>query len=360
MVKRTTISRVIAAWLSAMALVLLLDIAIFRTKLYPSYIEPISAAGWFEITFRREQQSPRGGNLILTVGNSRFAYYPEVANQIAPAYGYIFRNGSVAGSDPRVWYYLLRDLDPQADRYRAVVFGVDDYDDYGYDFADALQDMHQVISRLRWSDAADFPWTYHEPENRIAAFRGTILKGVVYQADVLALLDDPRGRIKNVRESRLWRQSHPYDYTNWDKSVVGLEIDWTTRKAIFPATMTPQERQIATNYIQYRGVAVPELAEYKRLWFGRILDHYKNSRTKIVFVRLPRGPIAPPPLPVHPRAALRELASRPNVFLSEEHEFEYLEHPELFRDYIHLNHAGAMQFTPRLVEVVIKIVGRPD
>ena len=43
--------------------------------------------------------------------------------------GYVFRHAGVAGSDVRTWYYMLRDLDPTARRYRAIVFGVDDYED---------------------------------------------------------------------------------------------------------------------------------------------------------------------------------------------------------------------------------------
>jgi len=74
------------------------------------------------MTFRRElrAQALNGDNLIVTPGNSRFAYLPRLANELTSQSGYVFRS---AGSDPHFWYYVLRDLDPAANRYRAVVFG---------------------------------------------------------------------------------------------------------------------------------------------------------------------------------------------------------------------------------------------
>lgn len=35
-----------------------------------------------------------------------------------------FINLSVAGATPRVWYNLLRELDPAGDRYRAIVLPI--------------------------------------------------------------------------------------------------------------------------------------------------------------------------------------------------------------------------------------------
>jgi len=60
----------------------------------------------------------------------------------------------VPGTDARTWYYLIRDLDPTARRYRALVFGVDDYDDEdrAFNTSDDIRVLHYAIARLRWSD----------------------------------------------------------------------------------------------------------------------------------------------------------------------------------------------------------------
>src|SRR5260370_24453708 len=98
-----------AAILLAVAGFLSLDGLVFRTGLYTSILEPDSSTGTFEQILRREQraQSKFGANLIVTLGDSRFAYYPRVANQHSAENGFFFRQPRVAGTDAPTWYYML-------------------------------------------------------------------------------------------------------------------------------------------------------------------------------------------------------------------------------------------------------------
>ena len=122
--------RVAIACVAALLALFSLDALLFRTNLYPSVIDPNSSAGVFELTLLRERRRQAGpGNLIVTLGDSRFAYLPRLANESTASTQYTFTSAGVAGSNPRMWYYMLRDLDPTARRYEAVVFGVDDFDD---------------------------------------------------------------------------------------------------------------------------------------------------------------------------------------------------------------------------------------
>jgi len=61
---------------------------------------------------------------------------------------------------------MLRDLDPTARRYRAVVFGVTDFDDEDEYFTpdDDIRALHYVIARLRWSDVLEFALSFHSPK----------------------------------------------------------------------------------------------------------------------------------------------------------------------------------------------------
>src|SRR5262245_13567165 len=117
------------ALIVALALLFVLDALCFRTAFYPSILEPDSSAGLLELVLKREQraQTRYGDNVIVTVGDSRFAYYPRVANELTAQTGFVFRHAGVAGTDARAWYYLLRDLDPTRQRYHAIVLGLDDY-----------------------------------------------------------------------------------------------------------------------------------------------------------------------------------------------------------------------------------------
>ena len=169
-----------------------LDSLLFRTSLYVHYLEPESSAGLFEMILRREQQAHKdhGDNLVVTLGNSRFAWSPKILDQLPQKAAYDLRDAGIAGTNARAWYYMLRDLDPTARRYRAVVIGVDDYDDEDRDYNpdDDIRDLHYVVARLRFTDLLEFSRSFPDRKMQWAALRGGLLKGIVYQKDFQALL----------------------------------------------------------------------------------------------------------------------------------------------------------------------------
>jgi lysophospholipase L1-like esterase len=80
----------------------------------------------------------------------------------------------------------------------------------------------------------------------------------------------------------------------------------------------------------------------------------------VILFRLPRGPITRPPYLVKKlTSSVRELASLPNVVLVNEHFFDDLEHPELFKDAMHLNRAGVGRFSEMMADEVARILGPP-
>ena len=82
-----------------------LDGLLFRTPFYPSVLEMDSSTGGFELILWNEQraQTQNGDNLVVTLGDSRFAYSPRLANELTAQTGYVFRHAGVAGTDVRAW-----------------------------------------------------------------------------------------------------------------------------------------------------------------------------------------------------------------------------------------------------------------
>jgi hypothetical protein len=354
--------RLIAVCLAAVAGWFVLDAALFRANVYPSVLEPDSTTGLFELILRKERLAqPRlGDNLICTLGDSRFAFAPRLTDPLTNETGYVIRTAGVAGSDPRSWYYMLRDLDPHGNRYQAIVLGLNTYDDEDNvnDHADDIRTVHYVANRLRWYDTFDFPWTFRSPEYRWETFRACLFKGFVFQRDIHAFLDDPKKRIDYVRLCHRGYESWVYDYVETDRNMVGLSVDWNAGKATLPPNATADQKDTVEFAMKYPPNTEHHLDEYRRLWLGRILDHYKGSRTRVVFLRLPRGPI---PRPGHPPlpSTIREFAKRPNVLLYDEHAFEFLEHPELFKDMVHLNREGIRQFSETMARGLGNLLGPP-
>ena len=331
-----------------------LDALVFRTPWYVAHLEPNSSTGLFELVLQRERDAQKinGNNMVITLGDSRMAYSPRLANQITSQTGYVFRHAGVAGSDARAWYYMMRDLDPTRRRYRAVVLPVDDYDDEDLDFNpnDDIRALHYVIARLRLRDVAEFARSFESPALQWEAFRGGVWKGIVFQADLLVFLAHPKPRLRQVAFYRQNFDFWTYGYVESDRSLAGLAIDWKTMTATMPPNL--DDDQVATIKTALLRNAAPQtgrVAAFRRHWMGKIIDMYRGSPTKIVFLRLPRGPVVRPDNLVHKlSSSIRELGARPNAMLVPEHAFDSLERPELFRDALHLNREGIARFSPML------------
>jgi hypothetical protein len=342
-----------------------LDSLAFRTPWYPAFLQPDSSTGLFEWILWRERvyAAKAPDNVIITVGDSRLAYAPKLSNAVEPETGYLVRSAGVAGSDARTWYYMLRALDPTASRYRAVVIGLNTYadEDAVFEPDDDIRALHYAINQLRLTDILPFARSFYSPSVQAEAFRGALLKGIVFQTDLLQFLDNPRARIRQVRFNRTGFENWTYDFLGMDKNMTGLEVDWNTFQVHLPPQTDPNDLGTVTAIVA--ATPAPQtgrLAAFRRLWLGRIADYYRNSRTKIVFIRLARGPLVRPER-IRPNdyvpSSIHELAARPNVLLADPEAFDSLEHPELFADGLHLNKTGVALFSPMLARTVARMLG---
>jgi len=101
-----------------------------------------------------------------------------------------------------------------------------------------------------------------------------------------------------------------------------------------------------------------ERGAYLKEWYGRVLDYYRGSRTRVIFLRLPRGPVVRPPAPGRRTAALRELARvHPNAVLMPEETFDPLERGENFVDALHLNDGGSVAFSRLAARETVRLLG---
>lgn len=308
--------------------------AVFRSGLYARYTSPESTTSQLEVKLNNEIARKKEGPQILSVGDSRMALVPRIANKLTAETGFTVGSIALAGTTPRVWYYMLRDIDPDANRYRAVVIGMDTFDDAETveDYSLRESDLNYLLHRLRWSDFPEFVRSYKLRPFQQRAARGLIFKGSVYQRDFQQFLLDPQARIYiadlTYRDSHIWH----YDYIEADQRVPDTP----------PAPI--QQPQDIGRY-----------GDYLKYWLTRIADRYRDSPTKLVFVRLPRTPwpgSAAPPTKAD--SSVRTLAQRPNVVLIAPDMFDFLQRPEYFKDPLHLNQTGLNLFTEKLARELAK------
>jgi hypothetical protein len=336
---------------------------IFHTRLYPSILEPESTAGAMETALNNEMKRPKPDrNQVLAVGHSRMALLPRVANGMQPSTGYRFASVGLGGTTPRCWYYELRELDPIASRYAAILIPTDDFNEPdNYEEPNNRElDTRYLISRLKLSDLGEYPWSFDDYKLKWATFADILFKGYVYKRDFLEFLSGTKGRIARVRLSNLYSSEWIYAYGGPEHSVAGLEVDWQHQVAHYPANFTPQQRKLIEDVLfQPRPPDAGQLSRYLRHWYGRILDHYHSSETKLIFLRVPRAPVPPPERPPKLNSAIRQIASKPNVIVLDEHLFDSLERTDLFADPMHLTAEGMNRFSRILAAEVRRVLGPP-
>lgn len=310
-----------------------------------------------------KKRASTGGRRVLVAGDSRMGLLPRIANQLSPQLDYTFGFIGVAGTRPRCWYYMLRDADPTARRYAAVILPVGDYDDEDTrdDQEEWIVDLRYVAARLRLPDVLDFAGSYRSLRGRWQALRGGLFKGAVYSEDFHAFLLDPLARVRTAqrakRDSGVWTDNYEPDRRNLN----GLRVDWNARRITFPEGLTAAEREVIERVLLEP--AVPQTgrcAIYRRRWFGRIIQRYRGTGTRVIFMRLPRGPVPRPAWLVQKTSSsIREFASQPHVTLLDEHLFEPLERLEFYHDPLHLNAEGAVRFSTILAQEVRAVLGPP-
>lgn len=340
----------------------IIEALVFRSGIYSSILEPSSAAGQLRTTLTNEQRrAVDNPHQVIAVGDSRMALRARVANESSVAGGYTFATISVPGTSPRCWYYMLREVDPEARRYAAVIIPVDEYEDDDWeDFANRTVDLHYLVPLLRLGDIVKFSASYPIWRNRWEVFRGSLLKGWAYRRDFQELLVHSEKRMKDVMWVREYGASSVYSWVWPDRSVKGLNVDWAAQTIHYPEDSTAREQEVFRSVL-FRGTApqTGKRAAYRREWFGKIIQYYRGSRTKVIFLRLPRGPVVRPGTIAGRTSITREFAQRGEAITMNEHFFEELERPELFGDVLHMNGPGAERFTLLLAAEVRKILGQP-
>ena len=321
---------------------------------YRRILEPESLAGLMDLVLRAELQRPETASpRIAIIGNSRLAEGFSAKIATAQAAGkMVFSNLSVPATTPRCWYYFLRDVDPNANRFRAIVLQTDLYSDEDGDVpsADEIGDLHGVVAFLRPTDSFDFAFSYLFPRFQFQALRGALLKGYVFKQDVQALLEAPAERLRKVALFREGHHNWAYDYEGHSESLKGLAVDWKNETmSLPPGVPDAVAKQLRAFLLRKRSPQTGAQRRYRQLWLGRIVDRYRSSETRVVFLRVPRGPaINPITMSDQGPSIIRDLARSTGVIALEADTFNSLETPETFWDAVHMNRSGREQFSRML------------
>jgi hypothetical protein len=341
---------------------LLVDGAIFHSGLYTVILKPESHAGALFGRVREEyrRQTRSANKEILVIGDSRVVtdFNWQLANELASGKDVAFFSRAMGGSTAKIWHYFLREVDPGRNRYRIIVIPLKP-DDATLSArapggADRPSEIAQLAPLLRYSDALSFPASFHEWRNQVRAFIACILRGAVYQRDLFDLLENPRARFRDLQSNVTW-EARQLVRPPRDVDLAGLEFDpLTGRIEKFPNGLTKRRQlqlQREARNIRRRSFA-GDGSDYT--WSKRIVDRYASGPTTVVFARLPRGPLGAF-LARHrvPGKTADEIWLSQHAVVLDYRTFDFLEAPDYYIDYVHLNEKGRRLFTKRLTEELL-------
>ena len=329
------------------------DGAIFHSGLYVSILAPSSYAGrvW-RLTRAERERAPSGLKEVLVLGDSRIAegFSTTLANELGSPSGLKFVSLAEPAASANTWYYMVREVDPAARRYAAIVvpYGIG----YEPNSADPLR-ISMTAPLLRYGDCFHFASGFQRWSGRFRAFIACILRGSAYQDDVVDLLSHPVARMRNIQEAD---QNHSgLEYKGRDYDLVGTSYDASTGQVTFAAKLTEAQRlAFRKSLIQPSQSDTEYSLKLQRDWIPRIMNRYSHSSTAIVLTPLPRGPFLQ--LGGFSRgyeSVLPNSVIQKTSFSLPEHTFDFLEEPEYYFDAFHLNAKGRQKFTETLVSELL-------
>jgi|GEM_PF-585051 hypothetical protein len=325
-----------------------IEAAVFRSGVYPQVLTPDSYAGHIHHFVEWTAKNPASSESeIALFGDSRAAegFSAKIADSLYADQGLRFLNFATPGATLRVQYYLLRQIDPHANRFSTVALGIDNYDDLSTseDLSDRSMDLRFLTELLRYEDAIEFPSSFPSKRARTEAAATCLLKGHAYKLDLQDFLESPAKRLRIVKPLRDSGFDWGYEYTGRSISLAGFAFDGSRLK--FPPTATREQiadLQGRLDQVHYNPLSS---ARYRREWLGRIVDRYRESPTHLIMLQMPRGPFNW--IPAHPAdtTTIDSLRTSRNVSILDRHVFEHLENPKFFADSLHLNHEGREAFS---------------
>ncbi len=340
------------------------DGLLFRTGWYGDYLEPDSSAGSLEsaLYWLRNTKQPKVPD-VLVIGDSRIAEgFSSRTAASATDQRLHFRNLGIGGATQRVWYYTIRDADPTRRRFAAIVLALDDYSDADWwaDYEDRATDQNYLVMRLGLGDCFDFAMSMTKTSTRTRVFFGCLFRGTILRNDVQAFLADPMARIAHADDWLEKGLGYTSGYAGMEENLRGMEVDWNNHVIHFPDGVKQRNRESVERFLLAE--PIPDkgvLSRYRRRWLGAILDLYKDSPTRLIFLQLPRAPMVNPNAPPGRAARFVDTAARlPRVTVLPPDTFMDLERPELFADGLHLNKDGRPLFSARLADRVEAITTR--
>lgn len=325
---------------------------------YTQWLEPQSTAGTVMMAASAiQQQWDAKKKNILIIGNSRIGegVSAKLANNAINNNEYNFVVLGLPGTTPRVWFYILNNIDKNASKFFAVYLMAENYSDTAEEnYNDREIDTSYLAAILTLNDVSTYPASFDDEKKSADAYHNILFPIAPLQKDIMQFLKNPHARINEVK---LWRK----DYMKWIADYNGRserlpDLDQLTNAPVALAQLADWQRPGMEWYFR----AVPKCNQeylhsfrYNSRWFGAISEHYSRSAVRVGVFMIPRGPYH------HQqgcesklKGSLAVLQRKGRIDLISSDIATVLERPEYFFDHLHINGAGRSLFSKNLAVAI--------
>jgi len=338
---------------AAIFLFIVLDVLLFRTGFYYRYIKLESAAGIYQ--YRSKSGSALPNSLerqVAVLGDSRVAqgFSAKLFEAASQSKSTKAINFGMPGSTPRVWYYLLNQIDPRRDKFKVVLVPLTsywDFDESSFDNStNRSLDLAFLSPFVSMEEATEIATTFTDAECQREAVVGSANRMFALRRDVRDFLINSKERLNNLKANR---EFSIVDY-NYEGSPSRLK---DLLKANNGAAVTDENVTAIVNRVKNKleNPLPPQTGEryrYNSYWLRKLVSAYRKSNTILVFFKIPSDPIKRRfPIPKE-HSAVHDLPDSDNLVLVPEGLFSDIETAEYFYDDLHLNKYGRKIMSERL------------
>lgn len=337
--------------------VLLINLSLFNSKVYFKILQPKSSAGrtyFLSTTEKVRISNPLRDIIVLGDSRIEFGFSAEISNNTNENFNFI--NAGIAGTASRVWYYLLREIDPHADRYRAIILTFSSFSDRNTFNENNRDDTRYLIPLVGVYDIPGIALSYDSKIKKAENALSLLLKGFALKGDIIEFIQNPKKRIDVVGQYDIAEQRK--NYRPKINSLNGLYYDSVRKCIIFPNDISEQEKsKISRDFSNPFKSILSYNVRYNFKWLNKIIEFYKNSDTLIILAKIPNVPLytGKQYLKTNESSSLLEIATnnKKNVIILSDKLFHYLEKPDYFRDHIHLSRSGRELFSRHIASTTV-------
>lgn len=356
--------------LASLAFFFLCDSLIFRSGLYSNLLGGNTLAGTLHYQMIREQARSRSAApSVLVMGNSQFEHGFDFRafDHAYPNPGFKLYRMDTPSTGLVVWYFTLKHIDPKQNKYNLIIIPLDDYQPEAFhgDYDNNNLNARFIAPFINLDDWLELTYSMESLKERGDALKLAALTSRNFSVDLQDLLLNPPKRIKSRKDIlehlAEWRQ-----YTdNFGLGVYkDLKFDALGKLENCPTgyengVCQAISKNLSTKFTEKEKLQIAiHNRNFYQQWITKIIDLYADSKTKLLFIKMPDLLASYPNLyRMTDKGTLMDLVPRGRniTFLAEDY-FTDLSKPEYMHDLRHLGKPGRDIFTKKMGNYLVQFM----